>query len=241
MVANGPVLHKVELSWDDALSGNFPQPPAQQLFTQTVLTVAAHAKAALPEANGRVDRARDLVLAGAVVHNPDGSFTVRSQNEREKTYTVEDGTCQCPDAEKAPEGRCKHLISTWLWRKSRKVVEEQLATTALGSAGEAPQSEASQNIPERFLVTLHGKQFVTYVGLLAMAHERGLTHLSAHFISVTASLALAEAIATFADGRTFQDGADATPENVNGKIRPHFPRMALTRAKARALCAVKAA
>jgi hypothetical protein len=70
---------------------------------------------------------------------------------------------------------------------------------------------------------------------LAMAHDRGLTSLSAHFISVTDTLALAEAEAIFADGKTYSECADATPGNVNAKIRPHFPRMALTRAKARAL------
>jgi hypothetical protein len=71
--------------------------------------------------------------------------------------------------------------------------------------------------------------------LLTLAHERGLASLKADFITVTAELALAHAVATFADGRTFEESADATPANVNGKIRPHFPRMALTRAKARAL------
>jgi hypothetical protein len=81
----------------------------------------------------------------------------------------------------------------------------------------------------------------TFGGLLAIAHERGLVSLKADFITVTAELALAHAIATFTDGRTFEESADATPANVNSKIRPHFPRLALTRAKARALCAVKAA
>jgi len=46
---------------------------------------------------------------------------------------------------------------------------------------------------------------------------------------------------TTQDGRTFEESADATPANVNAKVRVHYPRMALTRAKARALCAVKAA
>jgi hypothetical protein len=90
-------------------------------------------------------------------------------------------------------------------------------------------------VPAPFLVELHGKQFVTYGGLLAMAYEKGLVKLSAHFISVDAKLALAEATAEFADGHIFEECADATPENVNAKIRPHFPRMALTRAKGRAL------
>jgi hypothetical protein len=71
--------------------------------------------------------------------------------------------------------------------------------------------------------------------LLTLAHERGLVSLKADFLSVTAELALAHAVATFADGRTFEESADATPANVNAKVRPHFPRMALTRSKARAL------
>jgi hypothetical protein len=71
--------------------------------------------------------------------------------------------------------------------------------------------------------------------LLALAHARGLVHLAADFLSVTAELALAHAVATFQDGRTFEESADATPTNVNAKVRVHYPRMALTRAKARAL------
>jgi hypothetical protein len=70
---------------------------------------------------------------------------------------------------------------------------------------------------------------------LALAHERGLVSLTAHLISVTPELALAEATATFAGGKTFQECADATPTNVNPRIKAHFPRMALTRAKARTL------
>jgi hypothetical protein len=42
-------------------------------------------------------------------------------------------------------------------------------------------------------------------------------------------------VATGVDGRTFAESGDATPANVNAKIRAHFPRMALTRSKARCL------
>lgn len=94
---------------------------------------------------------------------------------------------------------------------------------------------AETTIPPQFSVELHGKQFVTFSGLLTLAHERGLVSLKADFLSVTAEIALAHAVATFADGRTFEESADATPGNVNTKIRPHFPRMALTRSKARCL------
>jgi hypothetical protein len=52
---------------------------------------------------------------------------------------------------------------------------------------------------------------------------------------VPPELALAEAEATFADGRVFSECADSSPENVHFSVRPHFARLALTRAKARAL------
>ncbi len=93
----------------------------------------------------------------------------------------------------------------------------------------------ASGIDPRFLTYLHGKPFVRYTGLLALAHEHGLVSLKARFTSVTPELALAEAEATFADGKTFGECADSTPTNVPPHIRPHFPRMALTRAKARCL------
>ena len=101
--------------------------------------------------------------------------------------------------------------------------------------GEEASTQSASSIPPQFIVELHGKQFVMFSGLLILAHERGLVSLKADFLSVTAEIALAHAVATFADGRTFEESADATPGNVNAKIRPHFPRMALTHAKGRAL------
>lgn len=94
---------------------------------------------------------------------------------------------------------------------------------------------ASSSIPAHFITQSHGKDFVQYAGLLALAHERGLVNLSAHFISVEGDLALGEATAEFQDGKVFMECADATPGNVNPKVKPHYARMALTRAKARAL------
>src|SRR5215470_16581457 len=96
-------------------------------------------------------------------------------------------------------------------------------------------STSTAHIPVQFLTEIHGKQFVQYAGLLAMAHERGLVNLSANFITVSGDLALAEATAEFSDGKVFKECADSTPLNVNPKVKQHFPRMALTRAKARAL------
>src|SRR5438105_2655480 len=48
------------------------------------------------------------------------------------------------------------------------------------------------------------------------------------------NLSLAHAVAVFPFG-IFEDSGDATRDNVNRKVAPHFRRVALTRASARAL------
>jgi hypothetical protein len=96
--------------------------------------------------------------------------------------------------------------------------------------------EQARKIPKKYVHWMHGKPHVLYIGLLDMAHERGLVTLEAGLIEVTAEGALAWARATFSDGRVFQDAADATLTNIaNDIIAKHYPRMALTRAKARVL------
>jgi hypothetical protein len=84
------------------------------------------------------------------------------------------------------------------------------------------------------MVELHGKRFVTFAGLLALAHSRGLTSLTADWTYNDAALSLAQAVAVFPFG-TYTECGDATPDNVTKKVSPHFRRVALTRAKARAL------
>jgi hypothetical protein len=86
-----------------------------------------------------------------------------------------------------------------------------------------------------YTVDIKGKKYVEYKGLLAYAHEQGLVSLEATFISVTPTLALAEAKAIFADGRMFRESGEATPENVGTQVKAHFARISLTRAKARVL------
>jgi hypothetical protein len=94
----------------------------------------------------------------------------------------------------------------------------------------APRKPLSESV-----VQVHGQNHIKFSGLLDAAHYQGLASLCATFISVTDTLALATATATFKDGRTFTESADATPSNVTPQIKPHFARMALTRAKARCL------
>jgi hypothetical protein len=112
---------------------------------------------------------------------------------------------------------------------------EHISTAEPDPVPNASPEATGPAIPAQFIVQIHGREFVQYAGLLAMAHERGLVNLSAHFISVNSELALAKSITEFQDGRTFGECADATPSNVNPKVKAHFARMPLARAKARAL------
>ena len=82
---------------------------------------------------------------------------------------------------------------------------------------------------------IQGKPFVKFAGLLQMAHERGLVALTADWTYNDGELSLAHAVATFQDGRRFEECGDATPATVTTKVAPHFRRVALTSAKSRCL------
>ena len=74
-----------------------------------------------------------------------------------------------------------------------------------------------------------------FAGLLKMAHEQQLIELSETWTYNDPELSLAHAVALFEDGRRFEGSGDASPSNVTKKVAPHFRRVALTRAKSRAL------
>jgi hypothetical protein len=71
--------------------------------------------------------------------------------------------------------------------------------------------------------------------LLALAHQHGLAALETTVVQYSPTLAVCQCTARFQDGRTFTDVGDASPDNVAKHLRPHFVRMAATRASARAL------
>jgi hypothetical protein len=187
-----------------------------------------------PDLGGRIDKARRIILDGRV--KPTGQHAhIGSDTDAETLYAVTREGCDCTDSEsKAPQGMCKHRIAWQIYRCAYGAINRpalpQTAPTALPEPG-----DAALRIPAQFITHLHGKAFVQFVGLLAMAYEHGLRSLSARFTAVTADLATAEATAVFEDGRRFTECGDASPGNVGTHIRPHFARMALTRAKARAL------
>jgi len=85
--------------------------PDRALFRQLVEEIAVKAKATLPDANGRVDKAVALVLSGDVELLPDGTARVFSQSNGITSYLVVNGHCECKDYERAPSQWCKHRIA----------------------------------------------------------------------------------------------------------------------------------
>jgi hypothetical protein len=79
------------------------------IWRAAVNEIAAKAKAALPECNGRVEKAVALVLNGDVDVLPDGTARVASQSNGETMYHIVNGHCDCKDYPHAPQGLCKHV------------------------------------------------------------------------------------------------------------------------------------
>lgn len=93
-------------------------------------------------------------------------------------------------------------------------------------------------VNEKFIISLQGKSYVTYEGLLDLAHQKNLISLEVEMIQIPNEennmTAICKAIAT-TENQQFQDIGDASPRSLNSALIPHLIRMASTRAKARVL------
>lgn len=94
------------------------------------------------------------------------------------------------------------------------------------------------SVNEKFIINLQGKSFVTYEGLLDLAHQNNLKSLEVEIIQIPNNennmTAICRATATTENG-IYTDIGDASPRSVNNALVPHLIRMASTRAKARVL------
>lgn len=86
------------------------------------------------------------------------------------------------------------------------------------------------------IIKLQGREYVTFRGLLFVAHEAGLESIDVKLASWDSESRNAIVKATVTGKRgTFSDIGDASPQNVNRMIANATLRMASTRAQARAL------
>lgn len=91
----------------------------------------------------------------------------------------------------------------------------------------------------KFIVNLRGKDFVTYDGLMELAHQIGLKSITTELIQIPSKdngeMAIVKATVIDENDRMFEGYGDACPKSVTGMVVNHKLRMAETRAKARAL------
>jgi hypothetical protein len=94
-------------------------------------------------------------------------------------------------------------------------------------------------LDDRFIMTIQGKDFCIYAGLLDLAHQRGLQGITVDAVQYPTKdngfEAICRATVESKTGEVFIELGDASPKNTNQKIVNHILRMAATRAKARAL------
>ncbi len=94
------------------------------------------------------------------------------------------------------------------------------------------------SVNEKFIINLQGKSYVTYEGLLDLAHQNNLKSLEVDIVQIPTKdnnmTAICKAIAK-TENESYMDIGDASPQSVNTTIAPHIIRMASTRAKARVL------
>jgi hypothetical protein len=126
----------------DEVFGISAQSAARHAWREAVATVSAKAKAHLPEANGRVEKAEQLVLNGDVEIMADGKARVASQSNGQTTYHIANGTCDCPDFPRPPHGQCKHKIARGIFLRATALVRAKMdaITPAL------PEAPASANV-----------------------------------------------------------------------------------------------
>jgi hypothetical protein len=116
--------------------------------------------------------------------------------------------------------------------RNTQATSERAADLKITGSGNGPR------LDERFIISIKGKEFVVYAGVLDLAHQRGLQKIEVDVVQYptkeNGSEAICKATIESKDGEVFVEWGDANPRNTNEKIVNHILRMSATRAKARA-------
>lgn len=129
------------------------------------------------------------------------------------------------------------------WESTPKTARKRGKGRAKSSPTPGPDTSAVSKrtrVKPEFILARGAKVFVKYEGLLALAHDIGLSGIQTEVIDVTEERALIHAIVTMEKGQTFSGIGEAwSTEKGQGRdgidMGTTYVRMAETRAKARAL------
>ena len=127
----------IETNWQDILDGKpLPESPARKAFREAVEAVAQKARTALPESNGRIDKAVHLILNSDISIDANGEGIIASQSNGTGAYNVGKGfSCQCKDQPKSPRGLCKHLLSYHIFTRATALAKQRLQQFDAASNG----------------------------------------------------------------------------------------------------------
>jgi hypothetical protein len=199
-------------------------------FTDLLRSEVARMQSLHPERAGEIGRAHAAIVEGHVVALDADNGQVLSRNGH--TWYATNGTCVCPAA---VHGKgCRHLQA---WKLYQHIAKLHAALHVQGAPcdEEHVPVDVPCGVEKRWIETISGKPFIKFEGLRHLAEEAGLVELTTISIQVSLELAVCQSTARFKDGRVFTDIGDATPQNVKPHMKPHFIRLAATRASARAL------
>ncbi|HEV8177676.1 MAG TPA: hypothetical protein VGP44_08315 [Gemmatimonadales bacterium] len=94
-------------------------------------------------------------------------------------------------------------------------------------------------IDPKWIVSLKGRDYPLYAGILDAATEADLLSLTTRIVQIptdeNGNMAVVMARAEFKDGRVFEDVGDASPQSVASHLVGALLRLASTRAKGRVL------
>ena len=140
-------------------------------------------------------------------------------------------SCTCGDFTRGVKAdvnfRCKHIISVFTSIPSGEVQHGQVL------------ERAKPKLDERWIITIEGREFVKYPGLLDLGHQKGISQIEVEVVQLPTAdnghFAVCKANVVSKTGDSFVDIGDANPQNCSSKVAKHLLRMASTRAIARAL------
>ena len=190
-------------------------------------------QAQFPDLSERLARAQTLITDGRLFMEDSGMEAMVTSKDGTQYYAV-NGQCVCKASQHREEA-CYHRLALRLYQKVCDRLEAESECYTLNLDTEVIESAAAPAIRPEWLVSVQGKPFIRFEGLLELAHARGLVSLETVVVQASEAMCICQATATFADGRRFTDIGDATESNVAKHLAIHYIRMAATRASARAL------
>ena len=202
-------------------------------FSEVLETEASALMAQFPDLATGLGKACAILREQRLFVEESGREAMVLASAGQQWYAI-NGHCTCKAAQYYEKPCCHRLALRLYQRVSDALLEEEERYTVVSENLAPPLAAPAMLAPEHVLL-IQGKPFVTFDGLLAMAHARGLVALETTLISATLDQAICQCTARFADGRVFTDIGEASPDNVAKHLRPHFVRMSATRASARAL------